>query len=146
MLGFAGMTMGMQTAGALGVMPGQQITGQQPPQQGNQGMQGQQSPALSVWTCSCGNKMAEDSRFCSNCGNKSLSQRITKKPGTVPAAVHPMDCSAPIAVNVDPMTENGPAAIAAMFPMETSAPVAATRTTGWRYEGVIGWPPCNTNA
>ncbi|MGI6140760.1 MAG: SPFH domain-containing protein [Caldicoprobacterales bacterium] len=79
MLGFAGMTMGMQTAGALGVMPGQQITGQQPPQQGNQGMQGQQSPALSVWTCSCGNKMAEDSRFCSNCGNKKPEPKNNEK-------------------------------------------------------------------
>jgi hypothetical protein len=51
-----------------------------------------------------------------------------KKHGTVPAAIHPMDSSAPIAANVDPMTVNGPAAIAAMFPMETSAPDAATRS------------------
>lgn len=61
MLGFAGMSMGMNAAGAMGVMPGQQA----PQQQGN-------TPPISSggWTCLCGGHMTEDSRFCSKCGNK----------------------------------------------------------------------------
>ena len=65
MLGFAGMAMGMNTAGALGAMPGQQVPPQQqstpvpPPTTSNEG-----------WTCQCGNKMPADSAFCSKCGNK----------------------------------------------------------------------------
>ncbi len=63
MLGFAGMGMGMNVAG--GVMPNQQQAYQSPPPS-----QGNQSSGVSTWTCSCGNKMAEDTKFCSKCGNK----------------------------------------------------------------------------
>jgi membrane protease subunit (stomatin/prohibitin family) len=72
MLGFAGMAMGMNAAGAMGVMPNQQA------QQGQQG-QPPQPPApqggqVVGWTCSCGNTMPNDSAFCASCGNKRPSQ------------------------------------------------------------------------
>lgn len=62
MIGFAGMAMGMNAAGAVGTMPGQQM-----PQQ-----QAYNTPAVQPggWTCLCGNRMPEDSAFCSKCGNK----------------------------------------------------------------------------
>ena len=66
MLGFAGMAMGMNTAGAMGVMPGQQNAGQQP------------APAA-FWTCSCGSSMAEDARFCSKCGSKRPEPKSQEK-------------------------------------------------------------------
>ena len=50
MVGFASMAMGMNAAGAMGLMPGQQPT--------------------AVWICSCGNAMALESAFCSKCGSK----------------------------------------------------------------------------
>ena len=66
MMGFAGINMGMNVAGAMGLMPGQQV----PNQQG--------SPTAQVavgWVCSCGNTMAPDAAFCSKCGSKKpLSQ------------------------------------------------------------------------
>jgi membrane protease subunit (stomatin/prohibitin family) len=66
MLGFAGMNIGMNTAGAMGLMPGQQAP-QGQPQQGNPA----QKPAASAgWTCLCGNPMDNDAKFCSKCGNK----------------------------------------------------------------------------
>lgn len=72
MLGFAGMAMGMNAAGAMGVMPNQQVP---------QGQQGQppQPPApqggqVVGWTCMCGNTMPNDSAFCAKCGNKKPSQ------------------------------------------------------------------------
>lgn len=71
MLGFAGMAMGMNTAGAMGMMPGQQAPNQQ---------HGAPSPA-SGWTCLCGNKMSDDSAFCSRCGNKRPADK-TKQSGS----------------------------------------------------------------
>lgn len=59
MLGFAGMAMGMNAAGAMGLMPGQQV----PYSQGN-------APGTGSWTCTCGNTMPSDSAFCSKCGSK----------------------------------------------------------------------------
>lgn len=50
MVGFAGMAMGMNAAGAMGLMPGQQPT--------------------AVWICSCGNPMPLEAAFCSKCGSK----------------------------------------------------------------------------
>jgi len=63
MLGFAGMAMGMNAAGAMGMMPGQQAAqpGQNP---------GQPAANTQGWTCSCGNKMPEEAKFCSKCGSK----------------------------------------------------------------------------
>lgn len=57
MLGFAGMAMGMNAAGAMGVMPGQQAPISAP-------------ASMTGWTCKCGNKMAENAAFCSSCGGK----------------------------------------------------------------------------
>ncbi|MEW6623891.1 MAG: hypothetical protein AB1420_12325 [Bacillota bacterium] len=62
MLGFAGMAMGMNAAGAMGVMPGQQVSPQQ--------LQTPQQASLTGWICKCGNRMSEDSAFCSKCGSK----------------------------------------------------------------------------
>ncbi|HHY83421.1 MAG TPA: virion core protein [Clostridiales bacterium] len=64
MLGFAGMAMGMNVAGAMGMMPGQQAT-----QQGAENAR-VQGAGMQGWTCSCGNKMTDDARFCSKCGSK----------------------------------------------------------------------------
>lgn len=61
MLGFAGMSMGMNAAGAMGAMPNQQ-TPQQPSNQ----------ESVRVWTCKCGNTMPEQSAFCSKCGSKKI--------------------------------------------------------------------------
>lgn len=62
MLGFAGMAMGINAAGAMGVMPGKQ------------GLQQTESSfslsSMPGWTCQCGNIMSPDSLFCSKCGNK----------------------------------------------------------------------------
>lgn len=57
MLGFAGMAMGMNAAGAMGVMPGQQAPISS-------------SAPMTGWICKCGNKMAENAAFCSSCGGK----------------------------------------------------------------------------
>ncbi len=62
MLGFAGMAMGMNNAGAMGVLPGQQTPQQQA------GTPAQMPPE--GWTCLCGNRMSIDTSFCSKCGNK----------------------------------------------------------------------------
>lgn len=59
MVGFAGMAMGMNTAGAMGAMPNQQPAYQQA-----------NPPAAGGWVCSCGNVMPADSVFCSKCGLK----------------------------------------------------------------------------
>lgn len=67
MLGFAGMAMGMNAAGATGTMPGQQ-----PPQ--TQTNQPQQSFA-DGWACLCGNRMSEASNFCSSCGKKKPEEK-----------------------------------------------------------------------
>ncbi|HOB19593.1 MAG TPA: SPFH domain-containing protein [Candidatus Atribacteria bacterium] len=64
MLGFAGMAMGMNVAGGMGLMPGQQAVPQQQPQAA-------QAPG---WVCMCGNKMSDDSAFCSKCGKKRPEQ------------------------------------------------------------------------
>lgn len=64
MLGFAGMSMGMNAAGAMGVMPGQQTGYEQ---------KSTQSPSpspISGWACSCSNTMPLDAVFCSKCGSK----------------------------------------------------------------------------
>jgi membrane protease subunit (stomatin/prohibitin family) len=62
MLGFAGMSMGMNAAGVMGVMPGQQMEYQQ---------RSAQAPSpIGGSVCSCGNTMALDAVFCSKCGSK----------------------------------------------------------------------------
>lgn len=72
MVGFAGMAMGMNAAGSMGVLPGQQgITQPQQPM----------TPAASTsgggWVCLCGNQMPEDTAFCSKCGNKRSMPKET---------------------------------------------------------------------
>lgn len=64
MMGFAGMAMGMNAAGGMGMMPGQQAPAhpQAPPPQAT-------APAPSGWTCQCGNGMADNAQFCSKCGS-----------------------------------------------------------------------------
>ncbi|MCB2289826.1 SPFH domain-containing protein [Clostridium sp. CS001] len=62
MLGFAGMSMGMNAAGALGAMPGQQMQYEQ--------RSAQTTSVASGWACSCGNTMPLDAIFCSKCGSK----------------------------------------------------------------------------
>lgn len=62
MMGFAGMAMGMNAAGGLGVMPNQQPTNQQP--------QAPATPPVAGWQCSCGASVAAEAVFCSKCGNK----------------------------------------------------------------------------
>lgn len=78
MLGFAGMAMGMNAAGSMGVMPGQQ---QPSPQQ-------QQNPSVppppksglgkgTGWTCTdCGNQMPEGTAFCGKCGSKKPVEEV----------------------------------------------------------------------
>lgn len=68
MIGFAGMNMGMNAAGAMGIMPGQQATNQQT-------YSPQQTPQGNTWTCACGNKMPEGAVFCSNCGSKKQEKQ-----------------------------------------------------------------------
>jgi Putative virion core protein (lumpy skin disease virus) len=63
MIGFAGMSMGMNAAGAMGLMPGQQ-----PPYP--QGNPPAPVPVVGGWVCTCGNTMVQDSAFCSKCGSK----------------------------------------------------------------------------
>ena len=66
MLGFAGMSMGMNAAGAMGVMPTQQIEYQQ---------KSTQAPSpISGWACSCSNTMPLEAGFCSKCGSKKPAQ------------------------------------------------------------------------
>lgn len=79
MLGFAGMSMGMNAAGAMGAMPNQQAQQQQPQQpQQSQEQQPQQPQGQAVeqgkWACGCGNSMGDDSAFCTNCGSKKPEQ------------------------------------------------------------------------
>ncbi len=65
MLGFAGMAMGMNAAGGMGMMPNQQ------------GTQSQAQPSSSPvggWTCLCGNPLPGDANFCSKCGRKKPIQ------------------------------------------------------------------------
>ena len=76
MMGFAGMAMGMNAAGGMGMMPGQQAPAgsPQPP-----------TPPPSAaaafapgWTCQCGTQMPEDARFCSKCGSqKPVPQAVS---------------------------------------------------------------------
>ena len=74
MLGFAGMSMGMNAAGAMGVMPTQQMEYQQKSKQAP-------SPShISGWACSCNNTMPPDAVFCSKCGSKKPAQE--NKPET----------------------------------------------------------------
>ena len=68
MMGFAGMAMGMNAAGGMNFVQGQQPN---TPQGSNP------IPAPPVkdadkggWTCSCGNVCPENANFCSKCGNK----------------------------------------------------------------------------
>jgi membrane protease subunit (stomatin/prohibitin family) len=66
MLGFAGMTMGMNAAGAMGIMPTQQTEYQQ---------KNTQAPSpISGWACSCSNTMPLEAGFCSKCGSKKPTQ------------------------------------------------------------------------
>lgn len=63
MFGFAGMTMGMNAAAGMGVMPSQQQTAPQPP-----ATPAPQPQSLPGWSCACGNSNGQQSKFCSNCG------------------------------------------------------------------------------
>ncbi|PHV71942.1 virion core protein [Sporanaerobium hydrogeniformans] len=64
MLGFAGMNMGMNTAGQMGVMPGQQMAyGQVIPTPTSV-----PTATSGRWSCTCGAQMEESAKFCSNCG------------------------------------------------------------------------------
>jgi membrane protease subunit (stomatin/prohibitin family) len=64
LLGFAGMSMGMNAAGAMGVMPGQQTGYEQ------KNTQAPSPSPIGGWTCSCSNTMPLDAVFCSKCGSK----------------------------------------------------------------------------
>jgi len=66
MLGFAGIGMGMNAAGAMGIIPGQQV----PQQQTKTNL----PSSINGWSCNCGNIMSEDAAFCSKCGNKKPVQ------------------------------------------------------------------------
>lgn len=94
MLGFAGMSMGMNAASAMGAMPNQQAPQQpapqapQPPQSPQQAQQApqqaQQGAPVNVRHCaSCGEGMAADAAFCSNCGAKAPSNNWTCSCGNV---------------------------------------------------------------
>jgi membrane protease subunit (stomatin/prohibitin family) len=63
-MGFAGMAMGMNAAGAMGAMPGQQA------QQMPQAPYNAQSVKTGGWTCLCGSSMQEEFAFCTKCGRK----------------------------------------------------------------------------
>ncbi len=71
MMGFAGMAMGMNAAGGMGMMPGQQP--QQQPTQPQQPVPA--PPGASGWTCSCGNGMPDAATFCSKCGAKKPERK-----------------------------------------------------------------------
>jgi membrane protease subunit (stomatin/prohibitin family) len=60
-LGFAGMSMGMNAAGAMGAMPNQQMA---------YGQNNTPPSPVGGWTCSCGNTMASEANFCFKCGAK----------------------------------------------------------------------------
>jgi membrane protease subunit (stomatin/prohibitin family) len=62
MLGFAGMSMGMNAAGVMGVMPNQQST--------YQPNNGTVTTTVGGWNCACGNTMPSDANFCYKCGSK----------------------------------------------------------------------------
>lgn len=87
MMGFAGMGIGMNMAGGMGVMPNQQ---QAYPQQGNiPPAPVAKAPAASAggWVCTCGNHLNDDARFCSKCGTpKPADQKWTCSCGNVNAA------------------------------------------------------------
>ncbi|MEN1758906.1 SPFH domain-containing protein [Anoxynatronum sibiricum] len=70
MMGFAGMAMGMNAAGGMGMMPGQQApaTPHQSPQPTPASTPG--TATSSNWICQCGTQMPEEARFCSKCGNQ----------------------------------------------------------------------------
>ncbi|HHU77850.1 MAG: SPFH domain-containing protein [Caldicoprobacterales bacterium] len=76
MLGFAGMTMGMNVAGGMGAMPGQQVPNQQQAQNASAGAP---TPPVSFWTCTCGNKMDEEANFCSKCGGKKPAPKSSEE-------------------------------------------------------------------
>jgi membrane protease subunit (stomatin/prohibitin family) len=79
MLGFAGMAMGMNAAGAMGVMPGQQP---QSPQQQNPSVPPPPKAGLGTgWTCTnCGNQMPDGTAFCAKCGSKKpVEERSASK-------------------------------------------------------------------
>ena len=75
MLGFAGMAMGMNAAGSMGVMPGQQ---QPSPQQQNPSVPPPPKAGLGTgWTCtSCGNQMPDGTAFCAKCGSKKQVEEV----------------------------------------------------------------------
>ncbi len=67
MMGFAGMSMGMNAAQATGTMPYQQQ--QAPAPQNTAPAAGVVAATGAGWACSaCGNRMPQDSKFCSACG------------------------------------------------------------------------------
>lgn len=70
MLGFAGMAMGMNAAGNLGVMPNQQPVAPQQPQPSPQSSTVAAGIASggATWTCECGTAGGNDAKFCFACG------------------------------------------------------------------------------
>jgi len=78
MLGFAGMAMGMNAAGNMGVLPGQQP---QTTPDHNPSVPPPPKPGLGKgWTCTnCGNKMPEGTAFCSQCGTKKPEEKPVNK-------------------------------------------------------------------
>jgi len=63
MVGFAGMSMGMNMAGAMGAMPNQQANYEK--------SNIAQSQAVG-WVCICGNNMTAEANFCAKCGAKRV--------------------------------------------------------------------------
>jgi membrane protease subunit (stomatin/prohibitin family) len=66
MLGFAGMSMGMNAAGFMGAMPNQI----------NNPQGTTNTSTTGGWKCSCGNNMNLDALFCSKCGSKKPAPEV----------------------------------------------------------------------
>lgn len=70
MIGFAGMNMGMNAAGGMGVLPGQQMANGAP-------YSAPTAPQGNTWSCTCGNVLPEASAFCSKCGKGKPAKGAT---------------------------------------------------------------------
>jgi len=87
MLGFAGMSMGMNAAAGMGAMPNQQMPMQQqaPVQQG--GVIVTPTASVNNTNCqACGESMPKDSAFCSKCGAKAADSKWTCSCGNITEA------------------------------------------------------------
>lgn len=72
MLGFAGMSMGINASNAMGAMNNQQVVNQQ---------SNITSTPLGGWTCTCGNTMAPEANFCFKCGAKKAVKELNEENG-----------------------------------------------------------------